>query len=79
MPRVAINKQKYLLTDLRAWISDQMRDSKKSQSYMGEMLGIKQQAFQRRLKKSNFTAAQLHIIFKELEATDEEILRYMKL
>lgn len=79
MPRVAINRQKYLLTDLRAWIYDRMRESKKSQSYMGKLLGIEQQAFYRRLKKTNFTAAQLHIIFKELEATDDEILRLMKL
>lgn len=79
MPRVAINKNKYLQRDLREWIKGRMDTLGKNQAYMGEKLNLSQQTFGYRLRNSIFTNAQLPIIFKELEATDEEILRLMKL
>lgn len=79
MPRVTINKNKYLQKDLREFITGRMKSLGKNQAYMGEKLNISQPTFGYRLRKSTFTNAQLPIIFKELEATDEEILRLMKL
>lgn len=79
MPRVAINKKKYLKTDLREWMNGKMDTLGKNQAYMGEALGISQQAFGSRLNDANFTNDQLYIIFKELEATDENIIRLMRL
>lgn len=79
MPRVTINKKKYLKTDLREWMEGRMDTLDKNQAYMGVALGISQQAFGNRLNKANFTNEQLYIIFKELEATDDNILRLMKL
>lgn len=79
MPRVSINKNKYLQKDLQEWIIGRMYTLGKNQEYMGERLNLTQQTFGYRLRNSSFTNTQLPIIFKELEATDEEILRLMKL
>ncbi len=79
MPRVAINKKKYLKTDLREWMTGRMNTLGKNQAYMGAALGISQQAFSGRLCKATFTNEQLYIIFRELEATDENILRLMRM
>lgn len=79
MPRVAINKKKYLKTDLREWMEGKMNTLDKNQAYMGAALGISQQAFGNRLSEANFKNDQLYIIFKELEATDNDIIRLMRL
>lgn len=79
MPRVSINKKKYLQTDLREWMKGRMDTLGKNQAYMGERLNITQQAFGRRLRNGVFDNTQLYVIFKELEATGEEIIRLMKL
>ncbi|WP_296464292.1 hypothetical protein [uncultured Acetatifactor sp.] len=79
MPRVAINKKKYLQTDLREWMKGRMDTLGKNQAYMGEKLSMSQQSFGKRLRNGNFNNVQLYVIFKELEATDEKILQLMKL
>ena len=73
MPRVAINKKKYLQTDLREWMKGRMDTLGKNQAYMGEKLSMSQQSFGKRLRNGNFNNVQLYVIFKELEATDEKI------
>ena len=79
MPRVAINKKKYLQTDLREWMLGRMDTLGKNQEYMGRKLSITQQAFGRRLREGHFDNVQLYIIFKELEADDGTILKLMKM
>lgn len=79
MPRVAINKKKYLQTDLREWMKGRMDTLGKNQAYMGEKLSMSQQSFGKRLRNGNFNNVQLYVIFKELEAMDEKILQLMKL
>lgn len=79
MPRVSINKKKYLQTDLREWMKGRMDRLGKNQTYMGEKLNISQQAFGKRLRMGKFDNVQLYVIFKELEATGDEILRLMTL
>ena len=79
MPRVSINKKKYLMTDLREWIIGRMDTLGKNQAYLGAALGISQPAFGKRLHEAKFTNEQLYIIFRELEATDENIVRLMRL
>ena len=56
-----------------------MHTLKKSHADMGTLLGISQPAFSNRLKKSNFDYSQILEILKVLEATDEEILKFMRL
>lgn len=78
MPRVAINKEKYLQTDLREWMKGRMDTLGINQEYMGKRLNMTQQAFSSRLRAGKFNNTQLYVIFRELEATGEEILRLMK-
>lgn len=79
MPRVHILQKKYMLKDLSDWITGKMRVQKKSQAHMGELLGMSQVAFGKRLMSGNFEYGQLIEILKELKATDEEILKLMRL
>lgn len=79
IPRVHINKKKYLLQDFTEWIIGRMRSLEKNQTDMGKLLGISQTAFGKRLKSANFDYPQILDILKELQATDEEILRFMKI
>lgn len=79
MPRIHLKKKEYLKTDLRLWVSGKMKILGKNQEHMGEALEISQQAFGTRLREANFTNDQLYVIFKELEATNDDIIRLMRL
>ena len=79
MPRVHISTKTYMLKDLSDWSIGRMRVQKKSQAYMGALLGISQVAYGQRLRSGNFEFGQLIAIFKELQATDEEIVKLMKM
>lgn len=79
MPRVAIKKKDYMISDLSEWIAGKMYATKVRQRDMADLLGITQPAFCNKLKISYFTYGELLSILKKLEATDEEILRLMKL
>lgn len=79
MPRVSINKKKYLQIDLREWMVGRMRTLGLTYQDMAELLGISSPAFSKRINAGNFKNTQLYEIFNKLEATDEEILKLMKL
>lgn len=79
MPRAAIKRKEYIVTDLSKWIVGKMYEKHMNQKDMGEMLGITQQAFGRRLKLGVFPYTDLVEIFKKLEATNDEILRFMRI
>lgn len=85
MPRVTLNKKKYMLQDMAGWIAKKMFLKGMKQEDLGNILGISQPAVYKRLKggkeegKDNFSAGDMMTLFKELEATDEEILAMMKL
>lgn len=84
MPRVAINKKKYMLQDLYVWIKGKMALFDMNQTDSGELLGISQPSAYERLKglkngRDTLKHNDLAIIFKRFEAMDEEILRFMKL
>lgn len=84
MPRVAINKKKYMCQDLHEWISGKMSRFEMNQTEFGKLLGITQPSAYERLKglkegKDTLKSIELAVIFKKFEATDEEILKFMKL
>lgn len=79
MPRVSTNRKKYLQTDLREWMVGRMHSLGKNQEYMGRKLDISQQAFGKRLREGRFDNVQMYVIFKELHASDDIILKLMKL
>lgn len=81
MPRVTINRKKYMIKDLPGWIAGRMHREKKKQSDVAKEIGITQPAFSYRLNSDSdtFTYGDLLTLFKELDATDEEILKLMRL
>lgn len=84
MPRVAINKKKYMLQDLYVWIKGKMDIFDMNQTDFGKLLGISQPSAYERLNglkkgKDTLKSIELAVIFKKFEATDEEILKFMKM
>lgn len=79
MPRVAIKKRQYKVSDFSQWIVGRMFALKLTQEDMGDALGISQPAFCGRLKSGFFTYADMLVLLPMLQATDEEILRFMKM
>lgn len=84
MPRVAINKKRYMCRDLYGWIKGKMAVFNMNQTDLGELWGISQEAASTRLLglkegKDTIKHIDLAVVLKKFEATDEEILRFMKL
>ena len=79
MPRVRLNRKKYMVHDLSEFIAGRMRTLGFTQAQMGKEINISQQAFSNRLEKGLFSYGELLTLFKKMNATDEEILRLMKL
>ena len=81
MPRIAMNKKKYMIADLPGWIAGRMHKKKMKQVELAKEIGITQPAFSIRLSNEadSFTYGDLLTLFKELDATDEEILKLMRL
>ena len=50
-----------------------------TQADLAKIFGISQPAFSNRMKKGHFSYGDMLTLLKELHATDEEILRLMKL
>lgn len=85
MPRVAIKKKEYMIKDFTGWVLQKARMSGLKQKDIAEMLGIAPSSFCERLKKciktgqNIFSLEEAIMLLKAFEATDEEILRLMKL
>ena len=91
MPRVALSaeqKKVYKVKDLAGWIYGKMHSKGLKQEDLAKELHITQSAFSARLNPKTyeknkradpFKYGELLILFKILEATDEEILRLMRL
>lgn len=79
MPRVAIKKKDYMKSDFSASVIGKLRKKKMTQSQLGKELGITQSATSIKLDKDQYTMDDLMVIFKVLEYTDEEILRFLRI
>lgn len=79
MPRVSIKKKEYKVSDLSKWIVGKMYSENVRQNEMANLLGISQPYFSMKLKESKFSYGDLLSILQKLKATDEEILKLMKL
>lgn len=79
MPRVTIKKKEYKVSDFSKWLVGKMYECKLRQEDMAKLIGITQPAFSNRLKKGLFEYSEMLTLFQELNATDEEILKLMKL
>ena len=80
MPRVlplsAIERKKLALSK---WIKGKKASEDVTNGMIGEKLGMTGQAVGQKNKKSQYDYGELLILFKELKATEEEILQLMKL
>ena len=85
MPRVTIKKKEYMIKDFTGWVLQKARMNGLKQKDVADMLGIAQSSFSTRVKKciktgqNIFSYEEAIILLKAFEATDEEILRLMKL
>lgn len=86
MPRIHAKKKEYMIGDLPGWIIGRMYTKRLKQKDLADLLGITPQAFSARLQRDGkgnpkdvFTYGDLLILFKALDATDEEILRLTKM
>ena len=85
MPRVAIKKKEYMIKDFTGWVLQKMKMNGLRQQDIADILGIAQGSFSTREKKCIKTGQNIVsfeeaiMLLKEFEATDEEILRLMKL
>ena len=85
MPRVAIKKKEYMIKDFTGWVIQKMKMNGLRQQDIADILGIAQGSFSTRVKKciktgqNIFSYEEAIILLKAFEATDEEILRLMKL
>lgn len=55
-----------------------MKERKLNQKHMATKLGISQPAFGKKLANSQFTYADLLTVIQEIQPSDEEILKMMK-
>lgn len=78
MARVLIKKKDYMVTDLSKWLVAKMYEKGLRQADLAEIIDISQPAFCQRLKAGAFTYRQLITLLEKLKATDEEILKIMK-
>lgn len=84
MPRIATKKKEYTIKDLAWWIEGRMRQEHMRQEDAGRLLGMTQASFWEKLNNckkglDKLRAGELMILFRELKATDEEILKFMKI
>lgn len=79
MPRVRIKKKEYMVSDLVKWINRRRADLNLRQRDLAELLGISQPALSNRLEKGLFNYTDMVQILNVLNATDEDILKLMKM
>jgi len=79
MPKVILGRTEYKKNAFSTWIASKMYELDLTQSDMAELMGITQPAFSNRLKKGLFSYEDVITLLKKLKATDEDILRLMKL
>ena len=78
MPRVYITKQEQMNNRLVSLIYGTMKVKGVTQTQMASKLMISQQAFGKKLKRCQFTFADLTTIFEALDMPDEDILSVMR-
>ena len=79
MPRVAIKKKEYLLSDFSEWVIGRMKTLGYTQEQMGAKIGIGQSSFSEKLRQKKFTLADVITILQVLDASDNEIVRLMRM
>lgn len=79
MPRVRLKRADYKVADCTRWIAGRMYQLNLRQADVAEWLGITQQGFGYKLRRSAFTYREMLTLLDRLGATDSEILSLMKI
>lgn len=81
MPRVSLAKKNYNAKDLCAWVISQAKITHTSMEEIARYIGTTRQSLYRKMLdgKGTFTYQELMHIFKLLGATDEEIIKFMRI
>ena len=79
MPRVLpLSATEHKKLDFTKWIRGKCAAEKIKHEQIGKAWNVTHQAASLRISKANINYADLVILFRELHATDEEILKLMK-
>lgn len=79
MPRIAAYRKKYMLSDFSKWVRNRLFELKITQEEAGGWIGKSQPAFYSKLKSNKFTLSDAITLWEKLGATDEEILKHVKI
>ena len=81
MPRVATKKKQYNSADFCAWIYAKLKVSRRTLGELADVIGCTRKTLYNKMssQKADFDYQELMEIFKFCNASDEEILRFMKI
>ncbi len=78
MPRVSINRKKYMIKDFPGWAKEMIKKKGFKQEKVAERMNMSQQSLSQRLcGKIEFTYSELVDLFEILELPEEDIIRWM--
>lgn len=77
MPRILLNKKKYMLSDFSSWIRNRMRELHMNQAAAGKLIGASQAVFSYKLINHTFTLEEVITLLHEFEATQEEVVKLL--
>ena len=79
MPRIKAKSKTYRMTDMEAFILRRTKELHITQKDLAEKLGGTQASLNYRIKNGALKHSDVLTILKELQASDEDILKLMKL
>ena len=81
MPRVATKKKQYNAADFCAWIYAKLKVSRRTLGELADVIGCTRKTLYNKMssQKADFDYQELMEIFKFCNASDEEILRFMRI
>ncbi len=79
MPRIKARAKAYKMTDMEAFILRRTKELHVTQKDLAEKLGGTQASLNYRIKNGALKHSDVLTILKELQASDEDILKLMKL
>ena len=81
MPRVATKKKQYNSADFCVWIYAKLKMNRNTLTELADYIGVTRMTVYNKISKreADFSYQQLMDIFKFCKASDEEILRFMKI
>lgn len=76
LPLTKIERKKL---EFKKWIKGKKASEDITESHIGAEMGVSQQAVNYKIRKSQYSYTDLVILFKTVNATDEEILQMMRM